>query len=292
METLAGGSAAPANADNTAQADTHEADAERVDANGDGSAPSVHEADTSGTSNAPKRDKFQERIDTLTREKYDGLSRAERAEYRAQLAEQRLADAEARQAKTEQVAPANDFPTLESHGYDEGKYQAAVAKYFADIAEKRADARVDARLSEAEAKRAAQKTGESWAKKEAEFIKSKPDYVDKVQNASRLPISEAMQDALMESDFGPQIALHLVENREQALAIAAMPVAQQMRELGRIEARMEAEKARPKPAVSQAPPPVQKVDSADAQVEKEPSAMTDNEFAKWRKKQIAARRNQ
>lgn len=289
METLASGNTAPANAANTAQAETHEADAGRVEANGDGSAPSVPEADTPETPDQ-KRDKVQERFDKLTREKYEGLSRAERAEYRAQLLEQRLADLESRQAKPEQVAPANDFPTLESHGYDEGKYQAAMAAHFTKLANEIGGKAAEAKFAEREQAERQKRAGESWAKKEAEFIKLRPDYVDKVQNATRLPISEAMQDALMESEFGPQVALHLFDNREQALAIAALPVALQMKELGRIEARMEAEKAKPKPAVSQAPPPPPKVDATNAPVDKDPSQMSDAEFAKWRKRQIAQRR--
>src|SRR3954468_20014866 len=77
METLASGNAAPANADNTAPVDTAQPDGEAVETKGDGSAPSVPEADTS----APKKDAVQERIDKLTRDKYDNARLADQRGY-------------------------------------------------------------------------------------------------------------------------------------------------------------------------------------------------------------------
>jgi hypothetical protein len=69
---------------------------------------------------------------------------------------------------------------------------------------------------------------------------------------------------LQESELGPQIAYHLVENPEKAAAIMQLPFKEQLKEIGRIEARLEATKTPAKPAVSQAPPPVGKVEADDA----------------------------
>jgi len=114
-----------------------------------------------------------------------------------------------------------------------------------------ADLRTDQRCRPKREERAMK----AWSSKEAEFIKSKPDYVEKVQNARTLPISTEVQEALRESEFGPQVAYHLVENPEVARAILQLSPSAQLREIGRIEARLEAAKAKPAPAVSQAPPP-------------------------------------
>jgi hypothetical protein len=292
METLASGFAAPANADNTAPVANAEADADASATPSDGPAPSVPEADTPET----KRDKVQERFDKLTREKYEGLSRADRAEYRAQLAEQRLAAIEAQQAQTKQVAPANDFPTLEKFGYDEAAYNAAVAAHYSKLATEQARTVAQEQIrAEREAEQQS-KVHESWAKKEAEFIKSKPDYVEKVKMADKLPISHEMQRALMGSEFGPQVALHLVENADKAAAIMRLPLAEQMRELGRIEARFEAQKAAPKPAVSQAPSPVTKIEAGDSSPPFDPSSpdsdkLSDAEWKRRREKQIQRKRS-
>ena len=273
METLAG-NAPPANADNTAQAEAPEADAKGTEATGDGSAPSVPEADTP----APKKDPVQERIDKLTRDKYDALREADRRAYELERVNARLAELE-KAPKTE-IAPQNDFPTLEQHGYDEGKFMAAVAAYTRGMTESAKAAAREAAKEELRAERVATQQQESlktWAKKEAEFIKSKPDYVEKVLEARTLPISREIQMELRESELGPQIAYYLVENPDKAAAIMVLPMKDQLKEIGRIEARLESTKTPAKPAVSQAPPPVGKVDADDAAtVVKVDSADSDN----------------
>jgi hypothetical protein len=124
-------------------------------------------------------------------------------------------------------------------------------------------------------------------------MKSKPDYAEKVIEGGKRgdwKCTPEMAQVIKESELGTALAYHLAENPDKSAAIAQLPPLAQARELGRIEARIQAEKANPKPPVSQAPPPVNKVEAADAKVDKSPSEMSDTEFAKWRKKQIAQRR--
>lgn len=296
METLASGLSAPANAENTAQVETPEADAGGVAANGDGSAPSAPEAGTP----APKKDAVQERFDKLTREKYDNARLADQRGYELEQERSKRLQLEAeieklRKSETSQVAP-DKFPTLEQFGYDEAKFYAAVSAYTQGMTESAKAAAREAAKAEIQAERDASRQEQaamSWTAKEAEFIKLKPDYVDKVRRAPRdggPVITKPMADLIMASEVGPQIAYYLGENVEKSVAISRLPPIEQAREVGRIEARLEAAKAPPKPAVSQAPPPVNKVDQDNAVVEKDPSTMSDTEFAKWRKRQIAARR--
>ncbi len=269
------------------------ADANAAPPSDEGSAPSAPKAGTSEDTSS-WTEKAQKRYDELTRKTYDSLSRAERAEYRAQLAEHKLAELETQQkAKTEPVAPDN-FPTLEQYGYDEGKYQAAVATHVTKIATEQGKTAAQAALNEERQRQQEENVGKSWATKEAEFSKSKPDYADKVKRDPRdggPVISKPMADLIMGSQLGPQVAYYLAENAEKSAAIANLPPIEQAREIGRIEAKLELAKLPPAPVVSQAPPPVSKVDSDDAPAEKSPNDMTDTEYAKWRKKQIAARRN-
>lgn len=297
METLAGGNAAPANADNTAQGAATEVDSKVGGPNGDGPAPSVPEADTS----APqvKEDPVQKRINELTREKYDNARLADQRGYeleRERTERQRLESeiAELRKSATSQVAT-DTFPTLEQYGYDEGKFQAAVATHIAKITREQGAAAAQEVIKAERAAEAARRAGETWATKEAEFIKSKPDYVEKVQQARTLPITQEMQQILQGHDLGPQIAYHLVENREAALAIARLPLATQLMEVGRIAERLAAAKAAPKPPVSQAPSPVPKVEGGEApghvRVDSADSdALSDAEWTRRRNAQELARR--
>ena len=234
----------------------------------------------------PVRDKVQERFDKLTKDKYDALRRADQLEYRLQQLEA------AREAKTEPVAPVK-APTLESVGYDEGKYQAAVIEFA------RAEARAAA-LAEIQShtqKQQQQSKQSEFEKRQAAFASETPEYVEKVLQNPLLPISPAMAEVIRESDVGPQVALWLANNADKAAEIARLSATQAARELGRIEARIEVEKAKPvvKPVVSQAPPPPPKLEAAepDARIEldsPEAETLSDAEWTRRRNLQEKRRR--
>jgi hypothetical protein len=244
----------PANADNNALADAGEVDSNPAETSGADPAPA---ADDSGK---PSRDRVQERIDALTREKYQGLSRAELAEYRAQQLEQRLAQLEAQSAKPQTVAPSDDeYPTLESVGWDDAKHQAAVAAWGAKQAREAAKAELAA---EREAARRTE-SETNWKRKEAEFVKSKPDYSEKVLRSPAMGgpvITDQMAQVIQESDIGPEVAYYLAENVQKSVEIARLPAYLQAREIGRIEERLAVAKASP-PPVSKAPSPVAKIET-------------------------------
>lgn len=246
-----------------------------------GAAESAPAADTG----EPERDKVQERINKITREKYDFAYRAESAEARASRLEAEIESL--RTAKTEPVAP-DEYPKLADYDFDEAKHQVAVAKYIANLSSTTAKTVLQQeREAVARAERAA-----TFEKREADFIASKPDYVEKVRRSPAYGgpvITNEMAEVIRESDVGPQIAYYLADNVERSAAISRLSPLAQAREIGRIEARLEVEKAKP-PAVSKAPPPPPKIEAIEPAVEKSPSEMSDTEFAKWRKRQIAQRR--
>ena len=288
METLAGSVATPASADNSAPIETGDADANPVETKGDGTAPSVPEADTP----SPKKDPVQERIDKLTRDKYDALREADRKSYEMERLNARLAELE--KAQKPEVAPQNDFPTLEQFGFDEAKFVAAVVAHNAHLTKAQATAAAKELIEAEREQTRVHEATRNWAKKEAEFIKSKPDYVEKVLEARTLPISREIQMELRDSELGPQIAYHLVENPEKAAAIMSLPFKEQLKEIGRIEARLEATKTPAKPAVSQAPTPVPKVDVDEAPVtvrvdSADSDTLSDREWTRRRNAQEQAR---
>lgn len=290
METLANGSAVPASAETTF-VEPPDTDVEGGQTNGDDSASSAPEAGTP----AKVKDPVQERFDKLTRDKYDALREGDRKGYLLEQRDRELADlrAQLEARETKQVAPATGFPTQEQYGFDEASYQAAVVAHITKIAETQGKTAAEDAFRKERERQQSELTNKSWATKEAAFIKSKPDYMEKVIEGGRRgawDCTKEMTDVITRSEFGPAIAYYLAENAEKAASIARLSPLDQARELGRIEAKLEAAKAPPKPLVSQAPPPVAKVDASDAEVEKDPSTMTDAQFARWRKKQIAQRR--
>lgn len=280
METLVSGNAAPAANAVLASDGTTETDVESGTADGVESATTAPEASTP----APKKDAVQERIDKLTREKYDHARRADQKDYEN---ERLRAELDALKAKPQEVAPPTEFPALAQFDYDEGKHQAAVVAHVTQLAEKIGEAAAEKKLNAYLATVEAEKASQTWSQKETEFKKSKPDYADKVYRHPRdggPVISPSMAQLLRESPLGPQVAYYLSENVEASAAIAQLPVNSQAREFGRIEAKLEAVKAPPKPLVSQAPPPVAKVDASEGELEKAPEDMTQAQFNKWRKK--------
>lgn len=265
----------PAIAETTPDTSTTEAEA-KVDEAGSGSAPDSVKA------TEPARDRVQERFDKLTREKYNALRRADQLEYRLGELETKLG----KLAKPEQVAPVP--PTQEAYQYDDAKYQQAVIEYGKSVAAQTAREATRAEMESMRAQDAQQANIAKFNARQVEFIKSTPDYVEKVMEDRSLPISSSMAEAIRASELGPQIAYYLADNHAKAVDIAGMsPIAAGL-ELGRIEAMLTNRKATP--SVSKAPPPAPKLEASEPALEKSPSDMTDKEFAKWRKKQIEQRR--
>lgn len=255
------------NSEITTLAAAVEADAKPEAASGGESDPPVKVADTSEDTSS-WTEKAQKRYDELTRKTYEALGERDRERYQREASEARATVAEARlaaleKAKTSETATQESFPTLEQFGYDEAKFVAAVAAFTKSDPEAIKAAAREAAQEELKLARqadAANKADQEWAAREAELIKSKPDYVDKVKNAATLPISRDVQMALKDSLLGPQIALYLVENAEIANKLLQLPIQAQLMEVGRITAKLEAVKASAPLAVSKAPPPPSKVE--------------------------------
>lgn len=243
-------------------------DSDPATATTDGSAPSGTETAAAKDPVSPekKRDEVNERFDKLTRDLYELRSERDRDRYELTSRDQKIAQLEAQladTAKQRQIAP-DTLPTLESVGFDETKYTAAIAEHFSRIAEQKGEAAAQKALDKYIQQQQATTTVSTWQKREAEFVKTNPDYVEKVQKAATLPISQEMQQRLMQLEDGPQIALHLVENREKALEIMRLPPDLQLMEVGRIRGAIEAKKLAPKPPVSGAPPPAGKIEATEA----------------------------
>jgi len=222
----------------------------------------------------PKEDAVQKRFDKLTREKYDARRKADLAEYRNRELETRLA---ALEAKPAQARPAE--PTLESVGFDEAKYRKELTEYL----KKEAIAAAREAAKETISASQAQRQHSEFDQRQAEFAKENPDYIEKVLERETLPISAEMQDALMQMETGPQIALYLCSNEDKAREIMALPPLLQAREIGRIEAALE--KKAPRTQISQAPPPPAKLEATESPKEldmNDSSKWNDKQYLKWR----------
>lgn len=235
-------------------------------------APAVTDADEATTGKPP----VQKRIDELTRLRRE--AERDRDYWRDQASRTPQAQPAA-QADAPKAAP-----KLADFNYDESAYQAAATAYAREEA---AEAAREVFRKEQEQLTEKQRA-ESWNKRQSEFMAKTPDYEEKAFYA---PISKEVAQIVMDLEQGPAVAYYLGEHPNEARAISAMSERQAAVAIGRIEAKLE-KPAAPvqKPAVSKAPPPTPKIEAVEPAVSKDPSEMTDAEFAKWRKRQIAQRR--
>jgi hypothetical protein len=223
---------------------------------------------------------LQGRFDELTR--YRREAERERDHWRELAMRQQPS-----QQRQSEPAKAEGPKTLADFEFDETKYQS----YLRDEIRREATEATRKELKEQSERDAKARRFSTYAQRAQEFAKDKPDFVERT-TAEGLRISDAMGDAITESEDGPALAYYLANNPAEAERIFQLSPASAGREIGKLEAKLAAERAKAAvPKVSNTPPPTPKLEGAgDPAVEKEPSQMTDTEFAKWRKKQIAARR--
>lgn len=204
----------------------------------------------------------------------------------AKLARQRDAERTKRETyerELSKVAPSKSDgrPTLEQCDNDPDKYAEAVSDWKIKQREQASSI-------------------EQSKKSQLEFAAKRDDLMADLEETEgfsarkfgKLPISEAMAEAIVDSDVGVKLALHLQNNPDDVSRIAALPAARQAAEIGKLEVKLSAPPAAKKP--SNAPAPITPVGSKGNVVTAD---LYDPKFAKnadaWiaeRNRQEAARR--
>lgn len=215
-----------------------------------------------------KEGKLNKRFSELTEQRKAAEAKAETERLRAEAAERKAADLEARLNP-----PKKD---------DEGPKRDQFAS-DAEYEQARVDYRVDLKLKEKDAKEAEvkqnerrEKTIKDFKSRQEAFVKEKPDYAEKLE-AAEVVVSNEVRDMIVDSDFGPQILYHFADHPEEAERIRDMTAAGAARAFGKLEARFEKEKApqgaskseakevsAPKVEISKAPAPITPLKGANA----------------------------
>jgi hypothetical protein len=193
---------------------------------------------------------FEKRISEVTREKYEARRAAEEAMAEAQELREQLAKAQS----GEQVeTPQGDVKTL--------------AKRMAQdlVAE--------------------QSFTEKCNKVYEAGVKEFPDFKDAVSNLQMVGVNREFLELTATSDAGAKLIHHLGNDLDEAARIASLPPLQMARELTKLELKLSQPQTKP---VSSAPAPITPINGNKGGT-KDPSEMTDAEFAAWRKSQIKAR---
>jgi hypothetical protein len=206
------------------------------------------------TSEAPKRKPWWEkRFDELTADKHAERRRAEAAERRLQALEQ-------------QASPPAKAEAPEYYDDPEGYNRWIIEQAKAEVREEFTR----------------EKTVSTYAERVAKAREAKPDF-DSVTTNPDLKITPTMAEVIVESDIGPEVAYHLGTNPQEAARIAALPLARQAAELGRLEAKLSQPPAAPAQRTPPPPPP-QTVGGISAGLAKSPEEMSMPEYIAWRNK--------
>ena len=212
----------------------------------------------------PKEEKkkqhgINERFSELTQAKKDAEAKAAREQAAREAAERRAAEAEAKLAPAKPAADADE--PQRGQFADDGEYLKALAHHSAEkIIEERDQKAAKAKEEAAQTERLA-----TWRARVEATQKEVPDYQERIA-ASTAVVSDQVRDAIIESEAGPRILLHLADNPQEAAAIAKLTIGGALKAIGRLEAKLEAPaksgtvtpeaKAAPKVEISQAPAPI------------------------------------
>lgn len=225
-----------------------------------------------------KRSRAEERINALTREKYEAQKQAEA--YQRQLVEMQ-------QYLSQQQAAANigeNMPTLADYGYDEAAYSRGIQAWNQQQIQRFQENQQNIYRQQQQVVHAQQEQARI-AQKMSEGAAKYPDFVTKVGNP-QLPslrdVNPAAFQAVMDSDSAVDVAYYLASNPEQVYAFASMDPVKAIKAVARIEAQVT---AKPLKASNPLPKPPSKL-AGNSEAAKDPSKMTTAEWMEWRNNQV------
>lgn len=223
------------------------------------------EAEKEATEERKPNPKLEKRFSELTKQREEARKEAQREREQREALEARLKALE--QSSQPQKASVEPEDEPQPHQFSDAfEYAKALAEFTAEKALRERDRQEAERKSNEER----QKVLTEWAKRVEAAKAELPDFDDMVAS-SDVVVTDPVRDAILESDVGPQILYHLAENPEIAEKLANSSVASALRQLGKLEAKLEkAVEEQPekpsKPVVkkSNAPEPIKPLRAASA----------------------------
>jgi hypothetical protein len=211
--------------------------------------------ETKATEEKKPNPKLEKRFSELTRQREDARKEAQREREQRESLESRLKELEQRSNPAPVQSSAYEKP--QPHQFtDAFEYAEALSEWSAE----QALLNRDKQEAERKANDERQKMLNDWQKR-LDIAKSDlPDYEDMVAS-SDVQVSDAVRDAILESDVGPRILYHLAENPEIAEKLNAGSMISALRQIGKLEAQFEKKEtpvseAKPSVARSKAPAPI------------------------------------
>ena len=234
------------------------------------SEPAETEQETTETEERKPNPKLEKRFSELTKARKAAEEQAAQERVAREALEARLQALEGQQSnkKTNDV---NTKPQPDDYA-DAFKYAEALAEWSANEAVARREQEIKQQAEQAKQ----QEVMKTWQQK-LEAVKAElPDYEDMVAS-STVAVSDAVRDAILESDVGPRILYELASDDELGAKIANLSTAQALKMIGKLEAKFEVQaeepaKSKPVAVKSNAPKPINPIRGTGSQ-----SVYTDGE---------------
>lgn len=222
----------------------------------DTSAPAPTETAPVGSENEQPEEKATK---TFTQEEMDAIIEKRLAKEQRKAARERerlIADVLARnQPAPKQEAPANDRPTPDKFTTTE-EYVEAVAEWKAKEILKSQHQESETRSQQEASQRYMAEMQAEYQEREEAAAEKYDDFEEVTRNPA-LKITPPMAEAIIASDVGPDVAYYLGINPKEAERISKLSPFLQVKEIGRLEAKVMAEP--PAKKTTSAPPPISPV---------------------------------
>lgn len=236
-----------------------------------------------------KPSKIDKRFAELTKQREEAKREAADARAAKEAMEVRIKALES-QGKPEEVKADPDAKPSPKQFADAFEYAEALAEWSAENALKNRD------KAEVEKKQIAerQKVLSDWETRQSATRAEVADYAEVIES-SQVAVSDQVRDAIIESDVGPKILYHLAKNPDFAEMLQSKSVSSALREIGKLEAKLSADKSpevpvKPVAQPSRAPAPISPIRGTKPV---ESSLASDGEFhgtyAQWKEARNAKR---
>lgn len=118
------------------------------------------------------------------------------------------------------------------------EYLEAVADYKADQKIKAWEEQKNAKERDEKVKTEVKSKVDAFQSKVKEFQKSHDDFQEVIEGVDDIPMSLGVQEAILESDIGPEVMYELSKNRELYERVNGLSIVAAAKEIGKIEARL------------------------------------------------------
>lgn len=215
------------------------------------------------------------KVVTMTQEEFDKTIQAEKAKAEAKAERRAL---KAYRETLEKFSPQQQQKAEEKPAITSRPTQAQFDNVD-DYVEAMADWKLGQREQQEQQQHQAQQAQTLAAKTESFYSEAQKIPGFDREAFDELPLTRHIAEALIESDAPAKLMAHMAANPEEVARIASLSPARQAAEIGKLETKLASA-----PKVSNAPAPIKPIGTRGSATNSDPSKMSMEEYAEYRKK--------